>query len=89
LTHYHLAFSDAHNNIFGQLFYDNYEESLVDLHEFSVMMFSNIQDHPDSLTFDAAMRATEYGHASIVLVGSSSLCIYWLKCERCQPPSLN
>jgi hypothetical protein len=87
--HYHLAFGNAAGVVIAQLFYDNYEESLVDLSEFAAMMFSQFKDHEESLSYEQALDATDYGDGTGAVVGSQNLCIYWVKCDHCFPPQLN
>lgn len=89
MTHYHVAFGNAYGSIFGQQFYDSYEESLVDLSELAQMMFGHFAEYENSLSYNAAMVATQFGQAKQTIVGSDRLLIFWMQCETCQPATLN
>jgi hypothetical protein len=89
MTHYHLAFGNHQGQVYSQVYYDNYEESLVDMCEFAQTMFSNFADSATSLSYGQALEATDHGEGSSAVVGGVWLCIYWVKCESCFPPQLN
>lgn len=80
MTHFHLIAATGQNNALASVRYEKYEDSIETFAKLANTLFKGLQANQDGLAIEHAKDATNNGEGFAAVVGTDTLCLYWIKC---------